>query len=308
LTTAASEGRAFARLGLLGNPSDGYFGRALSCAIRNFHATVTLEEAADARPDTIPLLEAAITTFRTYCSEAGLSLPARHFIVRYVSTIPRQVGLAGSSAIVTAALRALMAFYEVKIPRESQPSLVLAAEVDQLGITAGLQDRVAQIYQGLVYMDLSQSLLDSLGHGAYEPLDPGLLPTLFVAHRGRSNRSSGQRLDSLKSRWQRGDPEVRHTLACIAALATRGREALLQADHAAFSSLMNENFDLRRRIMPIDGRDVAMVETARSLGASAKLAGSGGSVVGVYQGKEMRERLEERLGALDARVIYPAIA
>lgn len=30
----------YARIGLLGNPSDGYFGKTLSLAIKNFHAEV----------------------------------------------------------------------------------------------------------------------------------------------------------------------------------------------------------------------------------------------------------------------------
>lgn len=35
--------RACARIGFLGNPSDGYFGNTLAIAISNFGATVTLE-------------------------------------------------------------------------------------------------------------------------------------------------------------------------------------------------------------------------------------------------------------------------
>ena len=35
---------AFARAGLVGNPSDGYFGKTISFIIRNFKATVRLWE------------------------------------------------------------------------------------------------------------------------------------------------------------------------------------------------------------------------------------------------------------------------
>ena len=62
-------------------------------------------------------------------------------------------------------------------------------------------------------------------------------------------------------------------------------------------------FDLRRRIMHIDDWDIAVVEAARTLGASAKLAGSGGAIVGTFEGAEMQAQLSERLGALGARVI-----
>jgi hypothetical protein len=64
-----------------------------------------------------------------------------------------KAGLSGSSAIVCAALSCLLDFYNVrdKIRVEVRPNLILDAE-KELGIVAGLQDRVAQVYCGLVYM------------------------------------------------------------------------------------------------------------------------------------------------------------
>jgi len=41
---------------------------------------------------------------------------------------------------------------------------VLSAEAE-LGITAGLQDRVIQVYGGLVYMDFERGLVEQHGHG-----------------------------------------------------------------------------------------------------------------------------------------------
>ena len=55
---------------------------------------------------------------------------------------------------------------------------------------AGLQDRVIQAYQGLVYMDFSKSLMDARGYGEYERMDAKLLPNVFVAYRN-STCSSG---------------------------------------------------------------------------------------------------------------------
>ncbi len=173
------ERHAFARAGLLGNPSDGYFGRTLSVVLRNFRATVTLEESTELRiePDAHDddvfrniqelvesvnrqgyygggrLVKAAVKTFYDHCARHDIVLPSQNFTARYLSSIPRQVGLAGSSAIVTAALRALMDFFTLDIPREHQANLILSAETEELGITAGLQDRVAQVYDGLVYME-----------------------------------------------------------------------------------------------------------------------------------------------------------
>jgi glucuronokinase len=36
--------------------------------------------------------------------------------------------------------------------RELQPQFILEVEVGELNINAGLQDRVVQVYEGLVYM------------------------------------------------------------------------------------------------------------------------------------------------------------
>ena len=38
-----------------------------------------------------------------------------------------------------------MEFYGIVIPKVVQPSLILSVENDELGITAGLQDRVIQV-------------------------------------------------------------------------------------------------------------------------------------------------------------------
>lgn len=71
----------------------------------------------------------------------------------YLTLFISQTGLSGSSAIVCAAFSCLLDFYNVrdKIGVEIRPQLILNAE-KELGIVAGLQDRVAQVYGGLVYM------------------------------------------------------------------------------------------------------------------------------------------------------------
>ena len=47
--------------------------------------------------------------------------------------------------------------------------------------------------------------------------------------------------------------------------------------------------------------------TARSTGASAKFTGSGGAIVGTYDGKEMFESLRKKLGKLGVQVLKPRI-
>jgi glucuronokinase len=52
--------------------------------------------------------------------------------------------------------------------------------VDELHIPAGLQDRVIQVYEGLVFMDFAQEIMRKQGYGRYEPLEPKLLPKLYM--------------------------------------------------------------------------------------------------------------------------------
>jgi glucuronokinase len=327
------ETRAYARAGLLGNPSDGYFGKTISVSVRNFGASVTLWPSPELRiepqpaddstyrsvfhlRDTvgltgyhggIPLIKAAIKKFVEFCETEGNKLPNRNFTVRYRTSIPRQVGLAGSSAIVVATMRALMQFYEVEIPLQRLPTLVMQAETEELGITAGLQDRVIQCYEGCVYMDFRRDLIESRGYGCYERLDPARLPKLYIAYKTALGKVSGRVLNDVRARWEKGDPHVVGTLAQIAGVAEAGRQALAEGDHAALPGLINQNFDLRRQIMRISDSNLQLVETARKLGASASFTGSGGSIIGTYTDDEMLNRLFVELKKLDARVIKPFV-
>ncbi len=46
------ESRAYARAGLLGNPSDGYFGKIIAISVKNFWADVFLQESQDIQIET----------------------------------------------------------------------------------------------------------------------------------------------------------------------------------------------------------------------------------------------------------------
>jgi len=327
------ETRAYARAGLLGNPSDGYFGKTISVIVRNFGASITLWPSPELRIEPqpaddstyrsifhlreavgltgyhggIPLIKAAIKKFVEYCEVEGQRLPNQNFTVRYRTSIPRQVGLAGSSAIVVATMRALMQFYNVEIPIERLPTLVMLAETEELGITAGLQDRVIQCYEGCVYMDFDRTLVENRGYGVYERLEPRRLPKLYIAYKTALGKVSGRVLNDVRTRWEKGEPHVVGTLEQIAGVAEAGRAALAAGDETELAALINRNFDLRREIMRISDSNLQLVETARRLGASASFTGSGGSIIGTYRDDEMLNRLFYELKKLDARVIKPFV-
>jgi glucuronokinase len=253
------------------------------------------------------LIKATIKLFAEYCAKNKINLTAGNFSLRYSSNIPRQVGLAGSSAIVTATMRGLCRFYDVRIPKEVLPGLILAVEKDELGIGAGLQDRVAQVYEGLVYMDFDKALMDRHGHGIYEPLDPRLLPPIYIAYQTELAESSEVFHNDIRKRYDSGEKKVIDAMNTIADLARQARECLLQQDFNTLAQLMNKNFDARRSIYNLNPKHIRMVELAREIGASAKFAGSGGSVIGTYEDEAMFERLKKAFAAENCAVIRPVI-
>jgi glucuronokinase len=329
--------RAYARAGLLGNPSDGYHGKTISISVRNYWAEVVLYEwdaveivLADddrARFDSvhelardvrlhgyyggIRLIKATIKRFVEHCRAGDVRLHDRKFSVRYQTTIPRQVGLAGSSAIIVATLRCLMEFYDVQIPIEAQPTFVLMVEQEELGIAVGLQDRVIQVYEGLVYMDFDPSRERSVGGLRcfwYEPMDPALLPPLYVAHHETLGEPTEVFHSNIRERFNRGDPEVLGAMRRFADLAADGRLALLARDAGHLARLMNANFETRRGIYRLPQWQIDMVETARAAGASAKFAGSGGAIVGTCDDDAMLECVRTSLAAIGCRTITPQVS
>ena len=223
----------------------------------------------------------------------------------YESNIPLRLGMGGSSAIITSALRALMQYYEVRIPLPVQANLVLETETKELGVAAGLQDRVVQVYEGLVYMDFDRSLMDSRGFGEYEHLDDTLMPNLYVAYRTKLSEGTEVFHNDLRQRFESGETEVVHAMGEWASIAEQGRSALLAGDTDRFGRLIDANFDLRARIYRISDANREMVEAARRTGATAKFAGSGGAIIGTYRDEGHYNSLREALQDLGVRVIRP---
>src|SRR5262245_29476907 len=85
----------------------------------------------------IRIIQALIVRLVDYCNAQGIELPDRNFTLEYESTVPQRLGLGGSSAIITASLRALCEYYELKIPLPVFANLVLETETKELNVPAG---------------------------------------------------------------------------------------------------------------------------------------------------------------------------
>ncbi len=304
----------YARTGLLGNPSDGFNGKTISIPIKNFQAEVVLwssptlkfilnsedqdeyEKMSDMTDYVslngyyggIRLIKAAIMSFARYCEKNQINLSKDNFTISYRSNIPRQSGLAGSSAIIISTIKSLMDFYNLEkncIPPEILANIALSAESDELGIAAGLQDRVVQAFEEPVYMDFSKRAFDSNNgfFGKYVMIDRHkyLIPDLLLAWNNKPSES-GKVHSDIKSRFAKGDREVIEAMSEFASYAEQGYEAMKIHDSTKIYKLMNANFNLRLRLYgdKVIGREnMKMIELARSVNAAAKFPGSGGAII-----------------------------
>jgi glucuronokinase len=219
------------------------------------------------------------------------------------------LGLAGSSAIITAALRAVCAFYEVSFPMPEFANMVLAVERDELNIPAGLQDRVAQTYNHPVFMDFERSHMEKFNYGIYELIDIPDEVNLYVAYRTDLAEGSEILHSRLRDDYNSGVPQVLEAIQEWSMLTDQMRDALIRQNYHLIPGLINRNFDLRCEVCRscISEKNLRMVQLARSVGASAKFTGSGGAIIGSYENQEMFEELRRELNKFQVEVIKPQI-
>ncbi len=327
------EARVYSRAGLLGNPSDQYEGQAIAFALSNFSAAVRIE--ASDRLELVPgptdnlvlpsfgdlvdsvgrvgcndglrLIRAAIGRFSlewTGWRELGQGDPRLRFRISYQTDIPRQAGLAGSSAIIIATFRALSLWFGASIPDFRMAEMALAAEKLDLGIAAGPMDRGIQTFGGVLHMNFARPVTPR----SYVRLDPSALPPLFVAWDPSPGLESGRIHEDVRRRWERGDKDVRRLIMRFPRLVESGLPLLETRDWPGFQALMNENFDLRAALWNIGKRDRRMIEIGRSGGAGVKLCGSGGAIVGAMRSEEEFSSFESAYSQAGFGIIRPRIA
>uniref|UniRef100_A0A672KEB4 Glucuronokinase 1-like n=1 Tax=Sinocyclocheilus grahami TaxID=75366 RepID=A0A672KEB4_SINGR len=280
--------RSYARVGLMGNPSDGFNGKTIAMSIANFWAEVTLIESQTLvllpHPLNDPtefgslqdlfrisrkegylgglrLLQATCKKFYQFCSEQGIALSKQNFTLKYDTNIPRQVvrliHIICSCAIVSATLKCLMKFYNITdndLPKPIRANFILNVETDELFITAGLQDRVVQ---ALLYVKILISI------GEYIPLDMSNLPLFWLAYLGDPS-DSGRIHSHVRQCWLNGDSAVVEAMKSFAELT----------DQASYSMNFFTN--------GIRGN----MTSRKQFGSAVKLPGSGGAVVGLCMDPE----------------------
>ena len=314
----------YSRVALVGNPSDGFGGKTIALPIKNFSAKVTLKPSEKIRfkPNSqdqlqldnlaslakdvqqhgyyggIRLLKASVKKFYDFCQENKLRLPAKNFSIEYQTTIPRQMGLGGSSAIIIASLKALIDFYQIpegKIPNPILADLALSVETEELDISAGLQDRVVQSFNCPIYMDFSdKAFAENQGKcGIYRPLSKDCLPPLFLIYSNASSES-GKIHNRVGYRFKKGERLVVGGMKKLASLTDQALIAFKKKDFDQLAKIFNRNFDIRRKIygdQVIGDENLKMIDLPRQMGLCSKFSGSGGAIVGIWQKKSEFDKL-----------------
>jgi len=221
-------------------------GAVLAIPVPALTATVTL----DSGNETLPLLDAAL-------ARVGVSSGAA-----FATDIPRGVGLAGSSALVIAALRASGAAPDDPL---ALAQLALSIERDDLGIPAGLQDRAVQAFASPVLVDGE----------AVTPLAPGADFDFLVAWLPEPVGDSGE-YHAARAPDAAGMRE-------LARIAREAAEAFTAGDAVALESLMDASARTRDEVAPLPPAHYALVDALRARGLSPNSTGSGGAVVAVVR-------------------------
>ncbi|GES99962.1 glucuronokinase 1-like [Rhizophagus clarus] len=219
---------SYARVGLMGNPSDGYYGKTISFLISNFFVRLTLIPNHSTENSIISFLKNGNSN-----NDCNLSFDSLNSLVE----MSKNKGYDKENCLLQATCKTT--------------NLILSVEKDELNISAGLQDRVIQVYGGLVYMDFNKDQMTKHGFGIYEKLDINLLPKgLWIAYE-LNHSDSGEIHTDVRKRYESGDQKVIDAMKQFISFTEQARNILIHKNETKrrdLAELMNKNFDLRREI------------------------------------------------------------
>ena len=298
------------RAGVIGNPTDMYGGSVLSCSIAE-RAYVQIEEAGrlelETQGQTLTVRGQDDLRLRGDLFDIGralfsylrcLDLKCR---IRYCSDIPVKAGVAGSTALTVAMLRALLEFQGVKVHRYRLAEMARYIELHFLRVVCGYQDAYMCTFGGLNYMDFQGKQFyreaEAELYATIEPLHNYVPRLPFVlAHTGVQH-SSGAVHKPIRERWLEGEREVLDAYVRIGRLAREGKKALLQGNWERLGRLMNENHAIQRDLGGSGQSNERLIKVSLDHGAlGAKLAGAGdgGTIIALHlHPEEMIEALRE---------------
>jgi len=156
-------------------------------------------------------------------------------------------------------------------------------------------------------MDFNKAYFRRQGYGEYEALDPNTLPFLFIAWKQSTAEGSEIFHNDIRERFDKNDKEVLLAIEYWKEMTQQFLEGLKEQNIVKMQSAMNANFDRRAQIYQISADNLEMIDIARKCGASAKFAGSGGAIIGMYDHVDMFNKLQQRFTAKNIQILKPKI-
>jgi galactokinase/mevalonate kinase-like predicted kinase len=307
------------RAGIIGNPTDMYGGSVLSCSV-----------GMRARVRVTPAPELVLETNDQECRVAGrddlrprgdhfdlaravldyMHLPSLACRVHYESEIPLRSGMAGSTALVVALLRALLAWMS------EYPNLYRVAEraryveLNYLKVVCGYQDAYMCTFGGLNYMDFRGKQFyrqaEAELFATVEPLAPYVPELPFVLGFTGVQHASSAVHKPLRERWLEGEAVVVQSYERMTEICRMGKKAMVLGDWQMLGRLMNENHAIQRDLGgsgESNERLIAAALEADALGAKLAGAGDGGTIIALWPRKDTTS-LEQALHRAGATVTY----
>ncbi len=303
------------RAGIIGNPTDGYGGTMIACAVKN-RAKVTIE-----KDDQLILenpTERVVLTWRNDFNNCGDNFDIVRSVLRYFkyydlkarirleSNIPVQAGLAGSTALLTAILSAVLQFKGVQHHRYHLAELNRIIELNYMKCQCGYQDAYMTTFGGLNYLDFrGKEYYKELDNEIYTTVEPIAVETMpfIIAHTGVKHHS-GNFHKPLRERWLEGDPIVLHGYQEITQIAREGKKALLNQDWKELGYLMNQNHKIQDGIADSGEQNNEMIKVSLKSGAlAAKLAGAGGGGTIIALTLDPKRTIEALLAAGSEEIV-----
>ena len=208
--------------------------------------------------------------------ESGADINAR---IKMDSNIPRQAGMAGSTALLSSILGAVLEKLNKDYNQYYFAELNRVIELRYMKTHCGYQDAYMTTFGGLNFLDFrGKEYYRELEDEFYAVVEPLSVPDLpfVVAHTGIKH-NSGDYHKPIRERWLEGEKEVVKGYEEITELAIRGKRALLEGNWEELGVLMNENHKIQDSLSYSGDKNNELIKTALDSGAlGAKLAGAGG--------------------------------
>jgi galactokinase/mevalonate kinase-like predicted kinase len=230
--------------------------------------------------------------------------------VEYESEIPLRSGMAGSTALVVALLKGLLAWQDKFLNSYRLAEMARYIELNHLKVVCGYQDAYMCTFGGLNYMDFR-------GKQFYREAEAELLATIevlapyvkrlpFMLGFTGVQHSSGAVHKPIRERWLEGEAEVVAGYQRITEIARISKKALLMEDWTLLGELMHENHAIQRDLGgsgESNERLIAAALEAGALGAKLAGAGDGGTIIALWLDDDT-SALEEALRRAGASITY----